>query len=56
MQDTYILGIETSCDETSCSIVKNGEEEINTVVLSQVDIHTLYGGVVPEIASRNHVK
>jgi len=56
MKDTYILGIETSCDETSCSIVKNGCLEINTVVLSQVDIHTLYGGVVPEIASRNHVK
>lgn len=56
MKDTYILGIETSCDETSCSIVKNGCDEINTVVLSQIDIHTLYGGVVPEIASRNHVK
>ena len=56
MKDVYILGIETSCDETSCSIVKNGVEEINTVILSQVDIHTLYGGVVPEIASRNHVK
>lgn len=56
MKDTYILGIETSCDETSCSIVKNGIEEINTVILSQIDIHMLYGGVVPEIASRNHVK
>lgn len=56
MKDVYILGIETSCDETSCSIVKNGSEEINTVILSQVDIHTLYGGVVPEIASRNHIK
>lgn len=56
MKDTYILGIETSCDETSCSIVKNGTEEINTVILSQIDIHMLYGGVVPEIASRNHVK
>ena len=56
MKDTYILGIESSCDETSCSIVKNGTEEINTVILSQIDIHTLYGGVVPEIASRNHVK
>ena len=43
MKDTYILGIETSCDETSCSIVKNGCDEVNTVVLSQVDIHTLYG-------------
>lgn len=56
MKDVYILGIESSCDETSCSIVKNGCEEIATVILSQVDIHTLYGGVVPEIASRNHVK
>lgn len=56
MKDVYILGIESSCDETSCSIVKNGCEEINTVILSQIDIHTLYGGVVPEIASRNHVK
>ena len=56
MKDTYILGIESSCDETSCSIVKNGYQEIATVILSQIDIHTLYGGVVPEIASRNHVK
>lgn len=56
MKDVYILGIETSCDETSCSIVKNGYEEIKTVILSQIDIHTLYGGVVPEIASRNHIK
>ena len=56
MKDIYILGIESSCDETSCSIVKNGCEEIATIILSQIDIHTLYGGVVPEIASRNHVK
>lgn len=56
MKDTYILGIESSCDETSASIVKNGNEEISTVVLSQMDIHKLYGGVVPEIASRNHVE
>lgn len=56
MKDVYILAIETSCDETSCSIVKNGCEELNTVILSQIDIHMLYGGVVPEIASRNHVK
>ncbi len=56
MKDVYILGIESSCDETSCSIVKNGKDEIATVILSQIDIHTLYGGVVPEIASRNHVK
>jgi putative glycoprotease GCP len=56
MKDMYILGIESSCDETSCSIVKNGSEEIATVVSSQIDIHKNYGGVVPEIASRNHVK
>ena len=56
MKDVYILGIESSCDETSVSIVKNGNYEVCTVILSQVDIHTLYGGVVPEIASRNHVK
>ncbi len=55
-KDMYILGIESSCDETSCSIVKNGEEEIATVVLSQIDIHKNFGGVVPEIASRHHVK
>jgi len=56
MKDTYIFAIESSCDETSCSIVRNGREEISTVVLSQIDIHKNYGGVVPEIASRHHVK
>ena len=56
MEDVYILAIESSCDETSMSIIKNGEEEINTVVLSQIDIHKSYGGVVPEIASRNHIE
>lgn len=56
MDDTYILGIESSCDETSVSIVKNGTEEISTVISSQIDIHKNYGGVVPEIASREHVK
>jgi len=56
MKDTYILGIETSCDETSVSIVKNGKDEIATVVLSQMDEHSNYGGVVPEIASRMHVE
>ena len=56
MKDTYILGIESSCDETSASIVKNGTEEIATVISSQIDIHKNYGGVVPEIASRHHVK
>lgn len=56
MKDVYILGIETSCDETSASIVKNGDTEIATVVLTQIDIHKDFGGVVPEIASRHHVK
>lgn len=55
-KDIYVLGIESSCDETSLSIVKNGCEEIATVIASQIDIHKNYGGVVPEIASRNHVK
>ena len=56
MKDTYILGIESSCDETSVSIVKNGYDEVATVTLSQMDTHALYGGVVPEIASRMHVE
>ena len=56
MKDMYILAIESSCDETSMSIIKNGSEEIATVVLSQIDIHKNYGGVVPEIASRNHIE
>ena len=56
MKDTYIFGIETSCDETSCSIVKNGNIDVATVVLSQIDIHKNYGGVVPEIASRCHTE
>jgi len=56
MKDTYILGIESSCDETSVSIVKNGTEEIATVISTQIDIHKDFGGVVPEIASRHHVK
>jgi N6-L-threonylcarbamoyladenine synthase len=56
MKDFFVLAIETSCDETSCSIIKNGYEEIGTVVLSQMDIHKIYGGVVPEIASRHHIE
>ena len=55
-KDMYILGIESSCDETSASIVKNGTEEIATVIASQIDVHKDFGGVVPEIASRHHVK
>ena len=56
MKPIYILGIESSCDETSVSIVKDGHEEIATVILSQMDTHAMYGGVVPEIASRMHVE
>ena len=56
MKDVYILGIESSCDETSFSIVKNGIEEISTVISSQINIHKEYGGVVPELASRAHIK
>ena len=56
MKELYILAVESSCDETSMSIIKNGCEEIATVVLSQIDIHKNYGGVVPEIASRNHIE
>ncbi len=56
MNNIYILAFESSCDETSVSIIKNGREEIATVVLSQMDIHALYGGVVPEIASRKHIE
>ena len=52
----YILAIESSCDETSVSIIKDGVKEISTVILSQMDTHANYGGVVPEIASRMHVE
>ena len=56
MKDIYVLGIESSCDETSCSIVKNGKVDVATIISSQIDIHKEYGGVVPEIASREHIK
>lgn len=56
MKDMYILGIESSCDEMSASIVKNGREEVSTIISTQMDIHKAYGGVVPEIASRHHVE
>ena len=56
MKDTYILGIESSCDETSVAVVKNGREVLSNIISSQVPIHEKFGGVVPEIASRNHVE
>ena len=54
--DIYCLAIESSCDETSMSIIKNGVEEIVTVTNTQIDIHKKFGGVVPEIASRSHIE
>lgn len=51
----YILGFESSCDETAASIVKDGREIISNIVYTQVEEHGLYGGVVPEIASRRHI-
>lgn len=56
MEDTLILGIETSCDETAAAIVRNGRHILSNVVNSQVDIHSQFGGVVPEIASRKHIE
>ena len=55
-KDIYILGIETSCDETAASVVKNGRELLSNIISSQIAIHTEYGGVVPEIASRKHIE
>ncbi len=51
-----VLSVESSCDETSVSIIRDGKEVLSNVVLSQIDIHQAYGGVVPEIASREHIK
>jgi N6-L-threonylcarbamoyladenine synthase len=56
MSDTYILGIESSCDETAASVVRSGERVISNVVYSQIATHQPYGGVVPELASREHLK
>ncbi len=55
-ENIYILAIESSCDETAASVVKNGREILSNVIFSQIDLHTLYGGVVPEIASRKHIE
>ena len=56
MKDVYILGVETSCDETSIAIVKNGSEVVAITILTQMDTHAKFGGVVPEIASRMHTE
>lgn len=54
--DILILAIESSCDETAAAVVQNGREVLSNIIYSQIDLHTLYGGVVPEIASRKHVE
>ena len=55
-KDIYILGIESSCDETAAAVVKNGREVLSNIISSQVPIHRKFGGVVPEIASRKHIE
>ena len=56
MPDAFILGIETSCDETAAAVVRSGEEIVSNVVASQITLHQPYGGVVPELASREHLR
>ena len=56
MKDIYILAIETSCDETACSVIKNGRQVLSNIISSQIDIHNKFGRVVPEVASRKHVE
>ena len=55
-EDVLILAIESSCDETAAAVVKNGRQVLSNIISSQIDLHTLYGGVVPEIASRKHIE
>lgn len=56
MKDTLILAIESSCDETAAAVVVNGRKVLSNIIFSQIDLHKLYGGVVPEIASRKHIE
>jgi N6-L-threonylcarbamoyladenine synthase len=56
MKDNLILAIETSCDETAAAVVRNGREVLSNIISSQIELHKLYGGVVPEIASRKHIE
>lgn len=55
-KDVYILAIESSCDETAAAVIKNGRQVCSNVIFSQIELHKLYGGVVPEIASRKHIE
>ena len=58
MEEKHItlLAVESSCDETAASVVRDGREVLSNVIASQIDLHTIYGGVVPEIASRKHIE
>ena len=56
LDNVTILAIETSCDETSVAVVKNGKEVLSNIVSSQIETHKQFGGVVPEIASRQHIE
>ena len=56
MKYPVILGIESSCDETAAAVVRNGREVLSNVISSQIALHKVYGGVVPEIASRKHIE
>ena len=56
MSDVKILAIESSCDETAAAVVENGRRVLSNIIYSQIDLHTIYGGVVPEIASRKHIE
>lgn len=56
MEDVNILAIESSCDETAAAVVQNGRTVLSNIISSQIDLHTLFGGVVPEIASRKHIE
>ena len=55
-KDVVILAVESSCDETAAAVVKNGRAVLSNIISSQIDLHTLYGGVVPELASRKHIE
>ncbi|MBR4994249.1 MAG: tRNA (adenosine(37)-N6)-threonylcarbamoyltransferase complex transferase subunit TsaD [Lachnospiraceae bacterium] len=55
-EEVLILAIESSCDETAAAVIRNGREVLSNIIFSQIDLHTLYGGVVPEIASRKHIE
>ena len=55
-RDVYILAVESSCDETAAAVVRNGREVLSNVIYTQIALHTEYGGVVPEIASRKHIE